>query len=323
MAHLADDVRLPLAWDTAAAALTACARALGDPREVRQIAADSGLAFRVSVDDTASLASPHAYPWREVLAAAAERLGYECRVVSSGEEPGSALHAAARGRAFALCADGIAAGRPTLLWGVHAPEFGLARGVDDVGGALEVSGILDGSAPATLPREALGDGDVPVVFALQLVGGAPLPPDEVARAALGAAVTFARGPSPTLAGVHTGLDAWTQLASAIERGTFDPAGLAYGAQRWAQARAFVAASVDGWAAALHVDLDGAMRAWRGAAAMLAELAALHPFPPPPSLMLTTSDRDQAEALVREVARLEAVAVAAVEAVLTRPRTAGT
>ncbi len=62
---------LPRAWDTAAAALCACAHALGDARGVAEVAAASGLAFRTSVDEVVSLAGPHAYPFAEVLSAAA------------------------------------------------------------------------------------------------------------------------------------------------------------------------------------------------------------------------------------------------------------
>jgi hypothetical protein len=316
MARLAEQVRLPRAWDTAAAALTACARALGDGREVRDIAGDSGLAFRVSLDDQASLGAPHAYPWAEVLGAAAARLGYAHELVASpGEPPGSPLHRRAQARAFALCARGVEAGRPTLVWGVHAPEFGLCRGVD--GDALEVSGILDGAAPPLLAREAIGAGDVPVVFALQLVDGAPLPPDEAARAGLGAALGEARGRAPTLSGVLVGGAAWDALAAALERGTVDPAGMSYAAQRYAEARAAAAAAIERWAAALGVELDAAAHAWRRAATLLAELAACHPFPPSPGAMLTTSARDQAHALVVEIARAEA---AGAEALLTPLRT---
>src|SRR5262245_49403486 len=132
------DARLLRGWDTAAAALAACARAAGDARSRAQIAAASGLAFRVVADATVSLAGPHAYPWQQELSAAAERLGYECRVVASDEPAPGALHQSAQARALVLIADGVGAGRPTMIWGVHAPEFGIAYGLD--GDRLLVSG---------------------------------------------------------------------------------------------------------------------------------------------------------------------------------------
>src|SRR6185503_4990102 len=119
--RLPTDLRLPRAWDTAAAALTLCARALGDARDVPTVAAASGLAFRLSLDAELSLSGPHAYPWREELESAAERLGYACEVVSSSEPATSALGRAARARALELIDRGLAAGRPTMVWGVHAP----------------------------------------------------------------------------------------------------------------------------------------------------------------------------------------------------------
>src|SRR5258708_36055380 len=98
--RLSEDVRLPRAWDTAAAALAVCARASGDARAPSEIAAGSGLAFRVSVDAQVSLAGPHAWPWREELGAAAERLGWLAEIVASSEH--GALHAAAQARAVAF-----------------------------------------------------------------------------------------------------------------------------------------------------------------------------------------------------------------------------
>jgi hypothetical protein len=200
---------LPRAWDTAAAALTACARALGDIRDVRQIAAASGLAFRISVDAEVSLAGPHAYPFAEVLPAAAARLGYACDFVSCSERPDGALAADARRRALALIDQ--SAGRspgPTLIWGVHAPEFGLCLGRD--GERLRVSGILDGAAPDTLPASALGRGDVAIVFALRLTAAAPTDDDAGLRAAL----LFGRGPAPALSGFHSGAAAWRAVEAA-------------------------------------------------------------------------------------------------------------
>ncbi|HUS65071.1 MAG TPA: GNAT family N-acetyltransferase [Kofleriaceae bacterium] len=313
MPALADHVRLPRAWDTAAAALGACARALGDPRTAPELAAASGLAFRTSLDDAISLGGPHAYPWREELAQAAERLGCACVVEASHAPPGSALHAAALRRVRALIASGIDAGRPTVVWGIHAPEFGLVRGLD--GDRLEVSGILDGMAPPELPLSELGRGDVPLLFALQLTARIDVPPAEAAHATLAAALTHGRGPAPTLAGVHTGLGAWQALIDALVSGVLDPAGLAYAAQRYAEARAAAAGWLDGAEAALAVPLTPARASFRRSAGMLAELAACHPFPPSPDTMLTNTHRDEAQALVGEVLQAESAGLDAIAAAL--------
>jgi hypothetical protein len=311
---LPEGIRLERSWDTAAAALAACARALGDARSPAQLAAASGLAFRVSLDDEVTLAGPHAYPWREELAGAAERLGLTCEIVSSSEPPGSALHGVAAARAVELCRRGLAAGRPTVLWGVHAPEFGLVRGLD--GDALEVSGILDGIAPPTLRALDVGRGEVPVVFALQPVERVELPAADAALATLRAAMLHGRGPAPSLSGFHTGLTAWRALLAALESGRVDPAGLAYAAQRYAGARTAAAAWLPEAAQATGLDLDGAFRALRRVAGMLAELAACHPFPPQ-GAMLTSSAREQAHALVADALRAETDFLAQLDGALAR------
>jgi GNAT superfamily N-acetyltransferase len=306
-------ISLPRAWDTAAAALCACARALGDAREPAVVAAASGLAFRVTADDAVSLGAAHAWPWREELCAAAARLGYVAEVVASSEAPESALHAAAQARALVFARAGVQAGRPTLIWGVHAPEFGLVHGVD--GERLRVSGILDGAAPETIGADELGRGDVPVVFALQLVGAAPVPADEAALATLRAALVLGRGPAPALAGFHVGLAAWDAMVRALERGVIDPAGLAYSAQRYAEARAACAMWLDEAARATGCELRAAQVAMRRAAGMLAELARLHPFPLPAGAMLTDAAREQARELVVETRRAEADALDAIACAL--------
>src|SRR5579871_2270867 len=100
---------LPRAWDTASAALAACARALGDAREVDAIAAASSLAFRVTVDARVTPAGPLGFPWREELTLAAERLGYRWRLVASAvDEP---TFEAMRDLAFDMIGSGAARGR--------------------------------------------------------------------------------------------------------------------------------------------------------------------------------------------------------------------
>ncbi len=296
-------VALPRSWDTASAALCACARSLGDSRDVGQIAAASGLAFRVGADDEVSLAGPHAYPFGEVLSAAAARLGYLSEVVSSSERPDSALHADARRRALSLIRRGLDEGRPTLVWGVHAPEFGLAVGLE--GDSLTLSGILDGAAPPTLHADQLGRGDLPIVFALQLTAPLTLDDDEATRSSLEAALLFGRGPAPTLSGFHSGAAAWRAVGSALASGRVDPAGFAYASQRWAESRAAAAA----WLG--EKNQSRAHAALARAAAMLSELAAMHPFPPPPGAMFTSAAREQSAELVGEAARAEAAGLDAI------------
>ena len=322
-AGVALPVSLPPAWDTAAAALFACAHALGDPRDLATIAAASGLAFRIGVDARITLAGPQAYPWREELTIAAERLGYRWKMVAS--TAGEPLFAASQQDAFALAASGIFAGRPTLLFGVHTTEFGIVRGVargDGDGGGGEgvllVSGCLDGAGASDgLARSAIG-GAVGLVFALQLVERVSCDPGVAVRAALKYAVDHARGRAPLVGGVESGLAAWAAIGRALDSGRVDPAGLAYTVQRQAEARRFAAGFVDG--ARLHLGAhpeaaEAAAASYRRLAGMLAELARLLPFPPPPAEMLTTSLREQALELIAEAARAEEAGIAALESAL--------
>jgi GNAT superfamily N-acetyltransferase len=306
-ANLPVVIRLPRSWDTASAALAACVGVA--PAE---IAAASGLAFRVTTDQHVTLAGPHAWPWRSELPAAAERLGFATRLVACDEPSDSQLATVGRTRAAHLIAEGLAAGRPTIIWGVHAPEFGLAIGLD--GDRLQVSGILDGVAPAEMSLADLGRGDVPVLFALQLGELTPISDEESARSALRCALLAGRGPTPIISGFARGLDAWAAVKRALEAGEIDPAGLAYFAQRHAESRAAIAAFIPRAAQALAITIDPS--AFRRSAGMLAELASCHPFPPPPDSMITSNQVDQSLALIDETARAEAAALDAIETALS-------
>jgi GNAT superfamily N-acetyltransferase len=312
------DATLPRGWDTAAAALAACARALGDPRSPSEIAAASGLAFRIAVDQRVTPAGPHGYPWREELTLAAERLGYRWRLVACA--PDEPLWEIARADAFALCKEGIEAGRPTLLFGIHVAEFGIARGCD--GDQLIVSGALDGGAPPQLSREALGEAGT--LFALQLTERLAVDEKRAARALLRAAICAHRGEAATVGGFASGAAAWRALADALVSGAIDPTGLAYSAARFAEARDAVARHLPVAAKALAIELEDAARAARRTASMLAELSRLCPFPPPATEMLTTTKREQAAELVAEASRAEAEMIAALErAVIAEQRAAAT
>ena len=269
------DLRLPPSWDTAAAALGACAQALGDPREGGTLAAASGLAFRIALDRRLSPAGPHGYPWREELTVAAERLGYDWRLVASrAGEPGFERACDA---AFELGCAGVEAGRPTLWFGVQVAEFGLVRGADRAAGRLAVSGLLDAAGGAVeLERAQIGT-EAGLVYALQLVERVPQDPAAAACAALRAALEHARGGryagALELPVIFSGAEAWQLWEEVLTQGDVDPLGLAFAAQRYAEARAHVAHYLPMAAQAAGLDLERVAQGYRRVATMLSRAGA--------------------------------------------------
>lgn len=303
---------LPRLWDTAAAAIAACARALGDPRTVEELHAASGLALRLPVDARLSPGALHRYPWREELGCAVERLGYRYDLVARGAgEPGFAQ---AREEAFVLAGEA-----PALLFGVHLAEFGVCSGSD--GDDLLVSGLLDGTASPRLPRAAIGAGGP--VFAMRLGERLAVDPAEAARATLADACARHRGAASAPSGIATGAAIYAVAQAALASGAVDPSGLALFAQRAAEGRSAFAGHLPRMAAALPAEgreeLAAATAAMRRAAAMLGELASLCPFPPPAGRPLTTTIREQAGELVAVAAEAEAEAMAAIERALAGER----
>ena len=289
------DVSLPRSWDTAGAALAACARALGDPRSVGELLVASGRAFRLWLDARVTPAGLHAGAWREELTVAVERLGFRWQLeASTNDEP---LWDATRVRAFDLARDGIAAGRPSLCFGVHVGEFGLVRGVD--GERLVVSGVLDeAGASSLLARDQHGEPSG-IVFVLQLVERVILDDQRAARATL---IAAARAYDPR---------GWAAWESALASGDLDPLGLGQTAARHAEARSLIADHLPAIAARAGIALGGALAGYCRSAAMLGEVARLVPSPPPPGFMLTSTLREELADLVRAAATAESLAAGAI------------
>ena len=300
------ETRLAQGWDTALSGLWACAAALGDRRSREEVATASGLAFRISVDHRVTSAGMHGFAWREGLTVAAERLGYRWRLVASeADEP---LWRSSQAEAFDLIRQGVDAGRPTLLFGVQVAEFGLAVGYDEE--AVLISGVLDGDAPDSMARGALGEANG-ILFALQLVERREVDPKRAAQAVLRAAGAAHQGREAVVGDCAAGAAAWRQMGQALASGEVDPTGLAYTVQRLAEARAAVAQTLPGVLAVAELEPGGSVPAARRCSTMLLELARLLPFPPPATEPLTTTRREQAAELVAEAAAAAAEMVAAI------------
>jgi hypothetical protein len=252
-------------------ALRAVLEARGDERSAAEIFGLTGFAFRLVVGPRIDLGGWAAFPWAQELPAAVQRLGYETRHVFALER--HPLRAPLVARAVELIAEG-----PAVAFGIHLPAFGVAAPLDGDPTRLRISGILDEQGGASvLPAEALGGGDVPILFVLALGRRHALDPEEALRDALEEALRLGRAPFVEAAGA-AGLAAYDRWIAALDCGHVDPAGHAESAQLVAEARregaAFLAsASLPG--ASLAAAADHFARS----SAALAELADRFPFPP--------------------------------------------
>lgn len=316
-------IQLAPCASTLVAALRACLGAAGDDRDLAEITGLTGLAFHLNLDPVVSTSSVAAYPWAQELPQMVSRLGYELQLVYSDDE--DPRFAVARDRALTQIIDGLWRGAPSILWGVHLPEFGVVRGFRAGDRVLLVSGVLDGrGGSATLPYDQLGRGDVPILLAATLGGGAPLPTTAARMAALRHAVRHARGVGPRLGGFTCGLAGYQVWRHALDSGEIDPAGHGYAlrvvSELRAGARPFVqraADECDDPDAAEH--LRAAAAAYGRSADRLIALSAESPFPPPDGYQLTATMRTAAIDALRAAADAEEEATERVETALDSVR----
>lgn len=314
--------RLPAGRSSLLGALRGALAAMGDPRDSAEIAGLSALAFRLQVDAEASLASVSSFPWVEELPPMLSRLGYASTVYIA--ERGDPRFERIRRDALEHVGRAAAAGRPSIAFGVHLPEFGLLVGRDPLAGTLAISGVLDGrGGPDVIAETELGRGDVPVLFVL--VPGEREPVDEGAavRAALTQAIRIGRGAIACYGGLRAGLAAYDAWRTALDSGRIDPAGHAYLAQVTAELRAFapvfLARAAGRLFSAAGEALEAARRSYARASEALLALAGECPFPLPDGFVLATSARRRQLSFLSDAAAAEREALEALERALDADR----
>ncbi len=301
------DIELPPCRSTVLSALRACLSAAGDDRTLAQVAGLTGLAFHLNVDERISPSGVSAYPWAQELPRMVSRLGYDVSVVYSDDEDPS--FAAAQTTAVEQAIDAAWRGAPSLLWGVHLPEFGIVRGFDAAKRVLLVSGVLDGrGGPDSIPQDRIGRGDVPILLLATLGARTDVDPREAHRASLRHVLRHAHNLGPRMGGFTAGLDALRAWYAALDSGEIDPAGHAYTLQVTAERRAGVApflreaAALETGAAADALTRAAACFA-RAADAWIA-LSTKAPFPLPEEFSFSTTDRTAAQAGLETIAAAE-------------------
>jgi ribosomal protein S18 acetylase RimI-like enzyme len=284
-------------------------RTLDAERPLAEVAALSGLAFRLQVDAEISLASAHAFPWAEELPAALSRLGHDCELLHLDETDPLFGTAAATRRILELAGRGVA-----IAWGIHLPEFGVVTGVE--GPRLRVSGVLDGRGGGQwLDAARLGRADLPVTFVLRPLARRGDHDEGVAeQAALVQAIRLLGGASARMGGFVGGAAAWEAWSTAMRSGRLDPTGHAYLAQIVAEGRTLGATWLERVGSSAAASL-------RRSAEALCELAAAWPYPVPDGGALPSRARDEHARLLDACAEAERDARASLERALDGRRRA--
>jgi len=309
------DATLPPCRSTLLSSLRACLAAADDHRDLAEVAGLTGLAFYLNVDRIVSPSGVAAYPWAQELPGMVSRLGYAVEIVYSDDE--DPQFDRAQERAARVAANALTRGMPSMLFGVHLPEFGIVRGYDAHTRELTVSGVLDGAGgQARLPIDRLGRGDVPVLLLATLHSArADLDETRVRLTAIRHAVRRAAGLGPRLGGFTCGVRGYAVWHDALESGTIDPAGHAYTLHVIAELRAAAAPFLHRLGGAF----DDAAASYAIAADRLVALSAATPFPLPEGFGFTSSARSEALDAIGAIGEAEARAVQAMELALDATR----
>lgn len=275
------EVEYPPSWLTWVASTTGCLRALGHPVDQADVAGFSGYAFVMTVHEELCHSGPTMFDWRK-LPAGIEFLGRHAIAASRPKEHHCAKHKSHTSRlgclrAFEAAAKEIRAGRPCVIWGTYAPEFGI------------VVGIENQSYHVRSFRSARNQPDPPIPFdQVDAPNGAYTLtfPRHSGRAAVTAGDgTILRTAMKTLPlkpwarMYHMGLDAYDAWIDSLEANRVRGFGNAYNAQCWSEAKTFarVFLSRMAYRNADNADLREALEAWQIVSAQMRALARLFPF----------------------------------------------
>lgn len=303
-------------------AISACLTAMGDERDVADVAGLTALAFRLQVDPEVTPASVSMFPWTADLPSAFARLGYPLQCFLADDTDPLFLHT--HTQAMSAVASALEVGRPSLAWEIVLPEFGVISKIHE--DTLTVASVLDGTgAPDTMPTERLGRGETPVLFVAVPGEATSVDPRDATRGALLAAIRQLGGHGARLGAMIAGVDAYRAWSATVAAGRVSPMGHAYLAKTTADLRASIGPFLDRAARQLSDEsgepLGIAARAFGRSAAALLEISDSWPFPPNPGAALTGRARKDHAALLSNAHTAEKEALAALDNALRVDRNA--
>lgn len=296
-------------WTSIAGALEGVLAFLHAPLPTHAVMGLTGLAFALRIEERSGtwFPSPASDPLpTPYVAEAAQRLGLRLRGYDGPPSKEAALR---------WVVEELRQGRPVLAGGVRGPGWGIVRGIEEEGGALLVSDLLEAEVGPRVSRE-----EFPAAAELF----APDPwegTDALAavRDALSDAARLLRGEAPFLREPHgaPGLVAWAELLRAGAR--IDRPGHAFHLARLHAARLAAAEFCADLAAAFapaQEALHRAAAAFREEAKALSQLLTLFPYPSGGGSAASHPGlRRIAAAVLERAAELEREAAGALDVVL--------
>jgi hypothetical protein len=220
-------------WTTfigAAEGALKAAELIDDRVDRSQLMGLSGRAFHLVMDEKCWAGCPTMYEWPREHVLAFERVGVLAEAFHT--MPDSPAYEAAQRRAVEHIKASLDRGVAVVLWGVDAPEFGVAYGYDDADGVFLVDGVarLNGGSSTPILYENVGrTSDVPELHYVIPIERVRWDPAAAHRAAIAEYVERMerRAHSHGAGTQQSGLLAYDVWLKALEGGTFEAFGLRY------------------------------------------------------------------------------------------------
>jgi predicted DNA-binding transcriptional regulator YafY len=285
--------------------------------EIYKLMGMTGMAFHFIVHETACPSSVTVYDWGMEHFTMLDRIGVHSEIVLVFRDPRLNTFHMIQEDALAKIKASIARGVPAITW---APtgllEFGLIDGYDDGDEVLFVQDCLN-SDPDPLSYGNLGISEVPYLFVQILKGRVEIDPEKIYRDSLEYGLREWNKEQHSTPGYACGRKAYANLISTLERGDYDPFGLAYNLNVYADSKACIAKYLE-YVAARSGELkglEGTIDLYRQVAANYQEITRLVPFTGPGGQAFDPGKAPAVLALVRQCCDLEERAMAEIEKAL--------
>ena len=281
--------------------------------ELYKLMGETGIAFHFIMHEQSCPSSVTVYPWTDEHLAMMDRIGVHSEAYCShaGMNTFSLLQQAA----LEHIKESIDRGVGVVVWAPSPVlEFGIICGYDDEDGVLYVHACLP-QEPEPLLYSNLGRSGVPMLFYQTFKGRVHVEPERVYRESLRYGVGEWNKPFHENEHYASGRKAYDNLIGTLERGDYNPFGLAYSLAVYAEAKSALAQYLR-LVAAECAPLAGVGQAaalYQEIAARYARLTALAPFSMNP--VVKPEDLPQMIALVRESKALEESAMQVISGVV--------
>jgi len=296
-------------WNSFVGALGATLQALGDKRELHYIAGMSGFPFRLTINKQVCPSSPTTgWSWSDDTLAALHLLGYRGEVFFAYKT--DKRYDNVKGEVRRLVESSIDEERPVIIWDTLVPEFAIIKGYDSSEKKFYVTGIKEREGQDSFPYHKLGDGEVPILYALFVLdktdGDAKLHELDALRSFADYYAHPYHEKDEKLESV-TGVEAYERWATYFDDNDINTFGNAYVAQCTAESRSWAAPFLRG-VKANHPGVEGNLEEvaskFDAVSGELKQLADLFAFPGLEETINKKGNRERAAKLVRNAAKLE-------------------